>query len=281
VRAFNRVLSAFLAGVLIVAGVLTILEICRAALNQPPAVVQWPKLLPKLRNNSYDDVGPILVCVGLAIVGLLLLLSGIKRGKPYALPAGSAAPGVRTEINRRSLQRAMRAAVVATDRVDSGTVLLRRRSVRIVARANTHTIEGLDADIRRRVEALLTSISLVEPPRLKIKAYPAAAPAAPTTPTAPAVTPAPKSAQTPVGVTAGAQPATPAGEQPVPTAPAPVAAPPLAEQARIPAGSRQDQPAPAPKPSPEVKPAPKTEVAEPRAARLDDLLSAPEDDESR
>jgi hypothetical protein len=240
VRAFNRVLSAFLAGVLIVAGVLTILEICRAALNQPPAVVQWPKLLPKLRNNSYDDVGPILVCVGLAIVGLLLLLSGIKRGKPYALPAGSTAPGVRTEINRRSLQRAMRAAVVATDRVDSGTVLLRRRSVRIVARANTHTIEGLDADIRRRVEALLTSISLVEPPRLKIKAYPAAAP------TAPAVPPVPESAQTPVGVTAGAQ-----------------------------------QPAPAPKPSPEAKPSPKPEITESSAARLDDLLSAPEDDESR
>jgi hypothetical protein len=255
VRAFNRVLSAFLAGVLIVAGVLTILEICRAALNQPPAVVQWPKLLPKLRNNSYDDVGPILVCVGLAIVGLLLLLSGIKRGKPYALPAGSTAPGVRTEINRRSLQRAMRAAVVATDRVDSGTVVLHRRSVRIVARANTHTIDGLDAEIRRRVEALLTSISLVEPPRLKIKAYPAAAPtapavppvpAAPVVPAAPAAPPVPESAQTPVGVTTGAQ-----------------------------------QPAPAPKPSPEAKPSPKPEMTESSAARLDDLLSAPEDDESR
>ena len=45
-RAFNRVLSAFLAAVLVVVGVLTILEICRAALSQPPAVVQWPKLLP-------------------------------------------------------------------------------------------------------------------------------------------------------------------------------------------------------------------------------------------
>jgi hypothetical protein len=173
----------------------------------------------------------------------------------------------------------MRVAVVATDRVDSGTVVLRRRSARIVARANTHTIEGLDADIRRRVEGLLRSISLVEPPRLKIKAYPAAAPPAPTVPTVPTL---PKSDQTPVGVSTGAeQPATTAGEQPVPTPPAPVAAPPPAEQVRTPAASQQDQPASTPKPEPEARPSPKPEVTEQSTAGLDDLLSAPEDDESR
>lgn len=284
-RAFNRVLSAFLAAVLVVAGVLTILEICRAALNQPPAVVQWPKLLPKLRNNSYDDVGPILVCVGLAILGLLLLISGMKRGKPYALPAGSTAPGVRTEIHRRSLQRAIRATVLATDRVDGGDVTLRRRSARVIARANTHTIEGLDADIRRRVEALLGSIALVEPPRLKIKTYPAPAPAAP------------KSAQTPVGVTAGSgnEPAS-LGDTSAPLQTA-VSAPSTAEPVRSKAATETEREAEAapetPPPAAEAEPTaaaapayesvvdPEQERPEAPTARLDDLLSDPADEEPR
>lgn len=276
-RAFNRVLSAFLAAVLVVAGVLTILEICRAALDQPPAVVQWPKLLPKLRNNSYNDVGPILVCVGLAIVGLLILISGIKRGKPYALPATSTAPGVRTEFHRRSLQRAMQAAVLATDRVAGGDVTLRRRSARITARASTHTIDGLDADIRQRVEALLSSIALIEPPRLKIKTYPAPAP------------PAPKSAaRTPIGVaaaqvppaaTVGPEPRAEASPEPASSQDSAMWSPPPSP----PVAKPESEPGPAPAPTIEFEPEStrETEPTEPRTAHLDDLLSDPEDGEPR
>jgi hypothetical protein len=274
VRAFNRVLSAFLAAVLVVAGVLTILEICRAALSQPPAVVQWPKLLPKLRNNSYNDVGPILVCVGLAVVGLLILISGIKRGKPYALPAGSTAPGIRTEIHRRSLQRAMQAAVAATDRVERGEVTLRRRSARITARASTQSTEGLEADIRQRVEALLNSIALVEPPRLRIKTYPAAAPAAPKS-----------AAQTPIGVAAGPeqQTATIAADPVPPTqASAPPAAEPVPPTAEpIPPAPEPARPAPTTESAPIARPSPEPEPTESPTTHLDDLLSDPEDDEPR
>ena len=304
-RAFNRVLSAFLAAVLIVAGVLAILEICRAALGQPPAVVQWPKLLPKLRSNSYDDAGPILVCVGLAVVGLLILISGLKRGRPYALPAGSTAPGVRTEINRRSLERGIRAAVSATERVESGRVALRRRTAVIVARANTPAIEGLDADIRQRVETLLASIRLVDPPRLKIKTHPAPAPPSspPRTSPQPSAGVATGSVQQPAQV--GAQPSasttSPAASA---AAAAPVASPvrpptvsgaessPEAGWARQPepaAPASQVEPGPNPEPLREPRPRqesvrspdPEPETTEPPTARLDDLLSADPEDESR
>jgi hypothetical protein len=293
VRAFNRVLSAFLAAILIVAGVLAILEICRAALSQPPAVVQWPKLLPKLRNNSYDDAGPILVCVGLAVLGLLISVSGLKRGKPYALPAGSTAPGVRTEIHRRSLQRAIRAAVMATDRVDSGSVLLRRRSALIVARANTQSIDGLEAEIRQRVERLLASIALVDPPRLKIKVHAASAP------------PAPKPPQTPVGVAAAPErqaAAVGAVSTDTISAPAPQVRPPVtteppsqADRSPETAWSPKPEPVmpasqapPETKPVPEPKFEPKPKFApepepepEPPTTHLDDLLSGDPEDESR
>jgi hypothetical protein len=303
VRAFNRVLSAFLAIVFIVVGVLTILEICRAALNQPPAVVQWPRLLPRLEDNSYDDAGPILVCIGIAVIGLLILVSGIRRGKPYALPAGSTAPGVRTEINRRSLQRAMRATVLATERVAAGNVTLRRKSASIVAHADTNAIDGLDADIRRRVEGLLSSIALVDPPRLKVKTYAASAP------------PTPAAVQTPVGVAAGTRPvAQPVGAQTA--TPATVAAPPVTEPMHPPtnqdsahdtswsreapsASQTRPEPTPASEPAsepvsepvsdaasarpapPQPPPEPEPEATEPPTARLDDLLSSDPEDESR
>lgn len=285
-RAFNRVLSGFLAAVLVVAGVLTILEICRAALGQPPAVVQWPKLLPKLRSNSYDDAGPILVCVGLAVVGLLILISGVKRGKPYALPAGSTAPGVRAEINRRSLERGIRAAVQATERVESGRVTLRRRSAVIVVQANSPAIEGLDADIRQRVETLLASIRLVDPPRLKIKTRPAPATAPSTSTSTPEVvaTGAPQPAR--VGAAASAPTSQPVRPPTVPE--------PEAEASGDAAWARKPEPAPraerAPQPAPERQqpernpvrdPEPAPEASEPPTARLDDLLSADPEDESR
>ena len=256
-RAFNRVLSAVLAAALVVAGVLTVLEICRAALNQPPAVIQWPGLLQRLLDNTYRDPGPLLICCGLVGVGLLLVVSGLRRGRPYALPAGTHAPGVRTEINRRSLQRAMRAAAVGSDRVAGGSVTLHRRSARVVVQSRTASTDGLEEEARERLEQLLAGIAITEAPRLRIKAYAASGASDRAAAAAPRPGPAPAPEREP--------------EPELEPEPAPAPAP---DPEPAPAPVPEPEPAPVPEraPEPEPEPAPETNG-------LDDLLGRHPDED--
>lgn len=169
-RALNRLVATLLALALAVGGALVLYEVVRVALGYHHGqVIAYSRLARAMRRNSWDDLGPIIgssVCVA---VGLLLLLLGLRRGKPDALTLTPLADDVETVTTRRSLQKAMRRTATETEGVSSAKVKVGRRKATVKASSPLRRGEGLDARIRERLEAQLTEISLAKPPRLKIK----------------------------------------------------------------------------------------------------------------
>lgn len=168
-RALNRVVCALLAAAFATAGVIIVIEVVYAALDRRPAIVDWPALTRALARNSWNDLGPRVAAGILIAVGLLLLLLGLRRGKPTQLPLVTEAPAVQTSTTRRSLQRAMRAAALETPGVSAAKVKVGRRRAKVVARSSLHEVDGVRDSVRERLGALLDRLQLTHPLRLKVR----------------------------------------------------------------------------------------------------------------
>ena len=105
VRLSLRVLSVLLAAALLALGVIVTVEIVLAAFGQPPWLLPYPDVASTLREQTWDSLLARAVAVGLCLLGLLLLLPALRRGKPTALPLTPLTDGVDTHVSRRGLQR--------------------------------------------------------------------------------------------------------------------------------------------------------------------------------
>lgn len=168
-RALNRIVGTLLAAAFAAAGVIVVVEIVWAALDRPPALIEWPRLANALARNSWNDLGPRVTAAVLIAVGLLLLLLGLRRGKPAAFPLVTSAPEVETSTTRRSLQRAMRAAVLEAPGVSAARVRVGRRRAKVVATSRLSAAEGLEERVRERVGTLLDRLQLASPLRVKVR----------------------------------------------------------------------------------------------------------------
>ena len=85
----NRVLSALLALVLVVGGLLVAVEIVLAQLGRPALLIPWSAWASWLGGQTWDTSTVRLVLAGLVVVGLVLLILALRPGKPrrLALPA--------------------------------------------------------------------------------------------------------------------------------------------------------------------------------------------------
>lgn len=169
-RALNRLVATLLALALAVGGALVLYEVVRTALNHSHGgVIAYSRLARAMRRNSWNDLGPIIASSVCIAVGLLLLLLGLRRGKPDALTLTPLAEDVETVTTRRSLQKAMKRTASETEGVSSAKVKVGRRKAKVSATSPLRRGEGLDDRIRERLEAQLTATQLAKPPRLKIK----------------------------------------------------------------------------------------------------------------
>lgn len=155
----NRLLSALLALVLILGGLLVATEIVLAQSGRRPWVIPHPTWAGWLRERTWDSDVIRLGLAGLALVGLLLLVLAVRRGRPRAVVLTSRAggpAGVRTTASRRGLDRTLTAAARRVDGVSGARARVGRRSVSVVAetpsRAGDTKQQVTDAVARRLAE---------------------------------------------------------------------------------------------------------------------------------
>jgi hypothetical protein len=165
----RRVLALVLATALLVAAVIGFVEIAMAALNRPPWIVPGEVWATWLRGHRWNDA---VVRVGLSVVlgfGLLLLVAGVRRGRPAELALTSTEPGVTVTASRRSVERLLAAAARSIPGITSAQVSARRRGVRV----NAWTRIRDAGDLRERVEAAvresIDGLELSRRPRLKVR----------------------------------------------------------------------------------------------------------------
>jgi len=163
----NRVLSAVLALALVVAAVLVPVEVVRALLGRRPWVVPYSTWAQQLRDLTWDASVTRAVCIGVAVVGLLLLLSAVRRGKPSALALTPLSPGVDAGTTRRSLQQTLQRAALGVDGVSSASATVKRRAARVTA-SSSLPVTGLSDQVQSAVRQRLDALGLASPLRLKV-----------------------------------------------------------------------------------------------------------------
>ena len=148
----NRVLATLLALALLLGGQLAVVEIVLAALGRQPWLVPHPDWTTWLSDQTLASGVVRAVLIGAVVLGLVLLVLALRRGRPGALPLPSRIESVRTTASRRGIERTLRAAATRPDGVREARVKVRRRTVRVKAATALRD----PGDLRSRVTEAVT-----------------------------------------------------------------------------------------------------------------------------
>ncbi len=168
-RAVNRLVSTVLAIAILAAAALIVIEIVAAALGHKPYLFHWASSRDALARNTWRDLGVQVTAVVLILVGLLLLLLGLKRGRPDALELSNSGSGTTVTTTRKSLQRALKNTTQSTDGVEKAKVSVKRRKVKLQVTSALVEAAPVKEAVETRVTRLLDGLSLAKPLRVKTK----------------------------------------------------------------------------------------------------------------
>lgn len=165
----TRVVAALLALALAVGSLLAVVEIVAAALGRAPVVVPHEEWTDWLRSNSWDDWVVIAVLAGILVLGLLLLLLALRRGKPASLALQSRTDGVNVTASRRSVEKSLEAAASRASGIAGASASVGRRRARVDARTAARSEPGLRDEVESVVRGRVDSLDLKRRMRTRVK----------------------------------------------------------------------------------------------------------------
>jgi Family of unknown function (DUF6286) len=168
-RVLLRILAPLLGLALAAAGVLLVIEVVVAWIRTPATagvIVPWPDWQATLSALTWNQPPVAPIAIGVAVVGLLLLLIGmLARRADIALDA----PGddVTVTTSPRVLARIVGTRVRAADDVAAASVTASGRRIAVAAEAWDDP-DSLRATVAERVDTLLDELPLHRRPRVAV-----------------------------------------------------------------------------------------------------------------
>ena len=127
-RILNRIVSAVLALVLLVGGVLVALEILFGFLGRErPLVLPWDDWYADARATAWSDPDLRLAFVLMIVAGVLLLLLQAWSRRPVAVAMAGHDGGTSADLDRRGLERWLSARLSKVDGVAGADVKVRKQ----------------------------------------------------------------------------------------------------------------------------------------------------------
>ncbi|MDQ3402332.1 MAG: alkaline shock response membrane anchor protein AmaP [Actinomycetota bacterium] len=151
--------------VLLAACVLVAVVAIQTLLGHTPWI-SYSTVAEALNGARWNDEVPAIVGGGIAVLGLILLLTAIVPGKLTVLPL---AGDIDSGASRRSYRSTLRAAASIVDGVADAKVNLRRRTVFAVVSTGRTNTDGLADAVRTAIEHRLDHITPAVRPKLKVK----------------------------------------------------------------------------------------------------------------
>ncbi|HYH33004.1 MAG TPA: DUF6286 domain-containing protein [Pseudonocardia sp.] len=170
-RVLLRVLAPLLGFAVAVVGVLVVLEVVAAWVRPRAAtglVVPWPDWYVTLGRIAWTDAPVAGVAIGVAVVGLLLVLVGVLARRTDIAVDGPA-PEITVTTSPRVLARLVGRRVRSADGVASASVTASRRAVSVAAQAWNDTGSELRDTVRAEVDELLDELPLHRRPRVSVR----------------------------------------------------------------------------------------------------------------
>lgn len=168
----RRILSVLLALVLLLGGLLAAVEIVLALLGREPWLLPHEDWANQLGDRAWDESTVRTVLGVVAVVGLLLLLVGLSRGRPAALtlPARADGPGaVTVTASRRGIERSLEQAVRESDGITGAKVTVSRRTATVYATSSTRVPGDLRAGVEQSLADRLAELGLTDTLRTRVR----------------------------------------------------------------------------------------------------------------
>ncbi len=156
----NRVIATVLALTLFLGGLLAVVEIVLGLLGRPYWLIPHPTWSSWLGDQSFSGGVVRAVLIGMVIVGLLLLVVALRRGKPGSLTLPGRTDGVRVTASRRGIERTLSAAARRADGVRSARATAGRRRVRVKAATALRSPRELQQPVTDAVTERLGELGL-------------------------------------------------------------------------------------------------------------------------
>ena len=165
----NRILAALLALVLLLGGLLAATEIVLALLGRQPLLIPHQDWSAWLSEQTWESATVRSILVGVLILGLLLILVAVRRGKPALLPLPSERdPGVRVTASRRGVEKSIAEVARGVDGVTAASASASRRRITVTASATKPT-SRLAEQVRSAVADRLTALGLAQSLRPRVR----------------------------------------------------------------------------------------------------------------
>ena len=158
----NRILAALLALVLLLGGLLAASEIVLAQLGRGPWLVPHAQWSAWLGRRTLADGLVRAAMVGLVVVGVLLMLAALRRGKPHHLTLPSTIEGVQVTASRRGVERSLREAGSRISGVRAVEVRAGRRTVKVRAHTASRGEGQVQQQLTDTVAARLQQLGLAD-----------------------------------------------------------------------------------------------------------------------
>lgn len=169
-RVLLRVLAPLLGLALAAAGVLLVIEVVAAWVRTPATtglLVPWPDWRASLEGLTWADAPVPLIAIGVAVVGLLLVLLGLL-ARRHDIGLTSPTPEVAVTTSPRVLARLVGRRVRATDGVAAATVTATARKISVGAQAWNDSGSELRSNVGSAVDTLLDELPLARRPRVAV-----------------------------------------------------------------------------------------------------------------
>ncbi len=168
----NRLLATLLGLVLLVAGVVALIEIVAATGGSHNVIVPYTHWWHDALDAHWSTRGVRLIALVALVAGAALLLVELRPRGPRDLPLRSRGEGLETAVERRAVEKTLRAAALEVDGVGACAARIRRGRATLQIR----TDELRDADLEERVTTAATErldgFGLQEPLPLRISLVP-------------------------------------------------------------------------------------------------------------
>ena len=166
-----RLLSALLAVLLVVGGLLVAVEIVLAQLGRPALLIPWLVWAVWLGGQTWATTIVRLFLAGLVVVGLVLLVVALRPGKPRSLALPATDRNVHVSIARRALQQTLRDTAARASGVASASAKARRRTVTVTATTDNPNTTEVQRAALAAVEQRLDQLGLAGRlhPRVRIE----------------------------------------------------------------------------------------------------------------
>ncbi len=166
----NRLLAALLALALVLGGLLAAVEIVLARIGHQFLLIPRQQWAGWLTRQTWDTSLVRLILAATALVGLLLLLAALRRGRPRLLRVASQSPHVQVDVFRHGAERAVVAAARRTNGVRSASASIGRRKATIKAKTDARSTTDIQQETLAAVTTRLADLGLDRlRPRVKVK----------------------------------------------------------------------------------------------------------------